>query len=220
MISYLERGRLDCSSLATLRKVAAVLDIRIDVVARWRGGELDRLLNARHSLLSSAVIAMLNARGWEALAEVSFSVYGERGFVDVLAWHAPSRSLLVIEIKTEIVDAGELLGTLHRKTRLAARIAHERGWSPATVSTWLVVAHSSTNRARVKALGPMLRAALPASGSEMAAWLRAPIGRIAGLSFFQNLNRSSAMNNFAGRQRVRAVQPRSATTAATRESAA
>ena len=59
MVSYLERGRLEVSSLATLRKVAGALDIRIDVIARWRGGELDRMLNARHSALAAAVIGML-----------------------------------------------------------------------------------------------------------------------------------------------------------------
>ena len=85
MISYLERGKLGLSSLDTLRKVAAVLEIRIDVSARWRGGELDRLLNLRHSLLATALVETLKLRGWTVAPEVSFSVYGERGFIDLLA---------------------------------------------------------------------------------------------------------------------------------------
>lgn len=50
------------------------------------------------------------------MPEVSFSIYGERGVIDLLAWHGPSRTLLVIELKTEVVDAAEMLGVLDRKT--------------------------------------------------------------------------------------------------------
>ena len=57
-----------------------------------------------------------------------FSVYGERGVIDMLIWHPARRALLVVELKTEIVDVNELLGTLDRKRRLAKRIARERGW--------------------------------------------------------------------------------------------
>lgn len=63
-ISNLEHGRLGGASLDTLRNVAAVLDVRIDVAARWRGGELDRLLNGRHSRLASRVVGVLSRLGW------------------------------------------------------------------------------------------------------------------------------------------------------------
>lgn len=36
------------------------------------------------------------------MPEVSFSIYGQRGVIDILAWHAATRSLLVIELKTEM----------------------------------------------------------------------------------------------------------------------
>jgi hypothetical protein len=79
--------------------------VRIDLVARWRGGDLDRLVNARHAALHEAVGRTLSeVAGREYAPEVSFSVYGERGIIDILAWHGASRALLVIELKTEIVD--------------------------------------------------------------------------------------------------------------------
>ena len=162
-------------------------------------------------MLSTAVIEMLGAQGWKAVPEVSFSIYGERGFIDLLAWHESSRSLVVIDLKTEIVEVNEMLGVLDRKARLAAGIARDRGWSALTVSTWLVMAESSTNRARVRAVDAMLRAALPVRGSAVKAWLRKPVGRIAGLSFFQNFSGSSGKQALAGQQRVRVARPRSAT---------
>ncbi len=60
--------------------------------------------------------------------EVSFAVYGERGVIDILAWHPGERALLVIELKTEIVDIQDLIGTVDRKRRLARVVARDRGW--------------------------------------------------------------------------------------------
>ena len=209
-ISNLERGRLGGTTLERLRRVAAALEVRLDVVARWRGGELDRLLNSRHSMLSTAVIELLSGVGWRAAPEVSFSIYGERGFIDVLAWHEPTRSMLVIELKTEVIEVNELLGVLDRKTRLARSVGRERGWAAMTVSTWLVIAESSTNRARVKAVDAMLRAALPTRGAAVKTWLRAPSGRMAGLAFFQNFSGRSGKQALTGQQRVRVARSRSA----------
>ena len=85
--------------------------MRVELVARWRGGDLDRMVNARHAALHEAV-ALLFARhsGWTTAPEVSFSIYGERGAIDVLAWHAARRALLVVELKSEIVDVQGMLG--------------------------------------------------------------------------------------------------------------
>jgi Holliday junction resolvase-like predicted endonuclease len=110
------------------------------------------MLAAGHAALHEEVAAALLAEpGWRVLPEVSFSIWGERGVIDILAWHEPTRSLLVIELKTELVDFNELLGTLDRKSRLARQIAAERGWTnPSSVSVWVVVVDSSTSRRRAR----------------------------------------------------------------------
>jgi transcriptional regulator with XRE-family HTH domain len=51
MISRIERGHLGGIQLDVIRRVCAALEIRVELDARWRGGELDRLRNARHSAL-------------------------------------------------------------------------------------------------------------------------------------------------------------------------
>ena len=56
-VSRIERGHCESLSLDTVRRVAGALDIRVDLVARWRSGDLDRLANARHSALHQAVAA-------------------------------------------------------------------------------------------------------------------------------------------------------------------
>jgi hypothetical protein len=129
-VSSIERGHCGTVSLDTVRRVSAALDIRVDVVARWRAGDLDRLLSARHSRLHELVARAFADRlpDWSLAPEVSFSVFGERGIVDLVAWNASHRSVLLIELKTEIVDVNELIGTFDRKVRLGGTIARGRGW--------------------------------------------------------------------------------------------
>jgi transcriptional regulator with XRE-family HTH domain len=189
-VSRIERGHLGSVSLDRLRHVAATLDIRVDVVGRWRAGDLDRLLNSGHSRLHESVArAFRDLPDWITAPEVSFSIYGERGIIDILAWHPGRRALLVIELKTDIADVNELVGTADRKRRLAVEIAIERGWLRATdpppgVSLWVIVAPSRTNRRRVAEHGAMLRAALPSDGRTIRGWLRNPRQPIAGLSIW------------------------------------
>ena len=114
--------------------------------------------------------------GWTIVPEVSFSIYGERGVIDILAWHAATRCLLVIELKTLIVDVQALVGDVDRKRRLARRIARERGWDAASVSSWVIVVRDATNERRVAAHRTMLRAALPTDGRAMRGWLLSPEG--------------------------------------------
>jgi hypothetical protein len=114
-VSEVERGPLASVSLGTLRRVAAALDLRLKVVPRSRGGELDRLVNAGHAALHGSVVRHFGGLpGWVVVPEVSFSIYGERGVIDILAWHEPSGSLLVIELKTAIVDISDLIGGADR----------------------------------------------------------------------------------------------------------
>lgn len=204
-ISRIERGHPGTFSLDAIRRVAAALDIRVELLARWRAGDLDRLANARHSRLHEAVAASFRARlpEWILAPEVSFSIYGERGVIDILAWHPGRRALLIIELKTDISDVNELLGTFDRKVRLAWRIAEERGLNPLTVSGWVIVAPGRTNRERIAAHGAMLRAAFPTDGRGIGGWLRRPVGRVAALSIWRNMQAGTTTADLTPVRRVR-----------------
>jgi len=204
LISRLERGHLDRLSIATLRRIGSVLDIRLELLARWRGGELAREVNARHAAFHEQIAGHLGSVGWMLLPEVSFSIYGERGIIDILAWHPATASLLVIELKTAIVDVQELIGTLDRKVRLAPRIAAERGWHARTVSGWVVVAAGTTNRRRVAAHRTMLRAAYPADGRRIRPWLRDPGEPVRVLSMWSELTPGHVRARITPVRRVRA----------------
>lgn len=188
-ISRLERGHPGSLTLDMIRKVAAALDVRVDLVPRWRAGDLDRLLNAKHSQLHELVARWFAKElpAWVLAPEVSYAIYGERGVVDIVAWHPGRRAILVIELKTDIVDVNQLIGKVGEKARLIRRIVRDRGWDPLTVSTWVIVASGRTNRGRLAAHQAVLRAAFPADGPRMRRWLADPADSVAALSLWTEL---------------------------------
>lgn len=187
VVSRIERGQADRVPVARLEQVATALGARVTVRLDWNGQELDRLLDRRHAALVDALVARLRELGWEFATEVTFNAYGERGSIDVLAWHGGSRSLLVIEVKTVVPDVGAMLATLDRKVRLARGIARERGWDAVSVSRLLVIGEHATARRHVAALSTTFEAAFPLRNVAIRHWLRAPQGEaVSGLWFFSS----------------------------------
>ena len=183
-VSDLERGKLTEMALGEVGRLFEVLDARVIVGVSWRGGQLDRLLDEDHAALCRSIVAMLQRHGWTVLPEVTYSIFGERGSIDVLAWHAPTRTLLVVEVKTEIASVEEMLRRHDAKVRLAPRIGRERfGEAPASVAKLLVLGGTMTNRRRVTRLSTLLERAYPSRGADVRRWLCAPAGPIHGLLF-------------------------------------
>ncbi len=199
-----ERGRARELRLDLIVRIIEALGGTVSLQVQWQGGDLNRLLNARHSALHESVARYFtDLPDWVLAPEVSFSIRGEKGIVDILAWHAATRTLLVIELKTEIVDVNELMGTADRKRRLAADIGRERGWHPLVVATWLIVADGKTNRRRVAAHRTTLRSVFPAEGRSINSWLRDPKGSVACLSFWTDARRDGTNSDLATVKRVR-----------------
>jgi hypothetical protein len=140
---------------------------------------------------------------------VRFAHFGERGSIDVLAFHAASRTLLVIEVKTEIASVEETLRRLDTKLRLAPRVAEERfGWRAARVSRWLAVLDTRTARRRVERHAVVFSRAFPLWGWAARSWLRSP-GPSAGLLLFLTPTRAAgATRGPATIRRVRRARAR------------
>jgi transcriptional regulator with XRE-family HTH domain len=190
VVSRIERGRADRVALHTLVRVAAALDARIDVRLLWQGEGLDRLLDARHARLVDLVLDILASHAWQVETEVSFNVYGERGSIDILAFHPATGSLLVIEIKSVVPDMQSMLASLDRKGRLAVDVARERGWTVVSVSRLLVLPNDRTARRRVEDHAATFRTALPARTREVRRWLSVPKGRIHGVMFVSDVRQA------------------------------
>jgi transcriptional regulator with XRE-family HTH domain len=202
--SVLERGGAGRLSVRIARAIAGAVDLPLGWDIGWQRSEVDRLLDADHAALAARLTRRLEALGWTVRAEVSFNQYGDRGRIDLLAFHPSERILLVIEVKTAIVDAQTMLGSLDMKARVASAVARELGWKARLVVPALVVLDGSTARRHLRAIDPLLgrynlrgRAALD--------WLREPFaGRPTGLVFLTKLPDNAERDvRKAGRRRVR-----------------
>ncbi len=160
-VGPIERGQADRVPPYVLVRVAASLGGTVSVRLLWQGEGLDRLLDAAHADLTDQMLERLRSLDWTATAEVSFNIRGERGTIDILAFHPATGSLLIIEIKTVVPDLQAMLGSLDRKRRLAAEIARERGWEVRSVSG-LVLPDDRTARRRVQQHAATFDATLPA----------------------------------------------------------
>lgn len=98
-ISRVERGLVRGVPLGTIESVAAALGASVDLTVRWQGEQLDRLIDAAHAWLQQDAAASLTAANWTVRPEVSFNHFGDRGRVDLLAFHPGTGIVLVVEVK-------------------------------------------------------------------------------------------------------------------------
>jgi transcriptional regulator with XRE-family HTH domain len=203
LVSLAECGHIAELSVRSLRALAGALDAELKMELWFRGGEVDRLLDEGHAALVDAVVGRLAALGWEVRPEVSFAVYGERGSIDVVAWHAESRTLLVVEVKTELTSVEATLRRHDVKVRLAAGVVRERfGWQPARVARLLVLPDGSTPRRQVARHDAAMRSAYPLRGRALRLWLAGPTGSVAGLAYMSFTNTDRAGQRPTSRRRV------------------
>lgn len=207
-VSRVERGRIGRLRLDMVASVAAALEADIGFDMRWRGGELPRTLHAGHAAMHEVVARRFRRLpGWLLAPEVSFAVYGERGVIDLLAFHPASRSLLVVELKTQLVDVQGLIGVVDRYRRLAPTIARTRGWDAVSVGACVLMRESATNRRHVLQHRTVLGSAFPDGGRRLRGWLRRPDGPLAALAFISYSPGRNASARVAGIQRVRVTRP-------------
>jgi len=187
-VSLIERGGLDLVTIRTLRHVIGVLGASHVHEVRWHGGRLDYLMDERHAAIVDAVAKTLSAWGWHVEPEVSYSEYGERGSIDLLAWHEPTRTLLVIEVKSQLGGIEVTIRKLDEKARLAQTIAVRRfGWRSLHTARLLVLPEGMTARRQVERHAATFERAFPVRGRRARAWLRRPSGGISGI-WFLSLN--------------------------------
>lgn len=166
-----------------------------------RGAAVERQIDWRHTALVEAVLKRLAGCSWESVVEYSFNHYGDRGSVDVLAWHRAGRALLVVEIKSDLRNVQETLHALDTKRRVVPRlIRSENGWDFDFVGVLMVLAdlrverHASTSTLRYRLVQFVKR------------WLERPQGDLRGLSFPQIPRPPGVMRRPAGHERVRRPQ--------------
>jgi transcriptional regulator with XRE-family HTH domain len=203
-IARIESGAAERVTVGTLERVARPLGARVTCRLSWNGEGLDRLLDAAHAEIVEQIVRIHSDAGWLVATEVSFNHFGERGSIDVLAFHQASRCLLVIEAKSVVPDVQATLVTLDRKARLGVDIARARGWHATSVGRLLVIRDERTARRRVTEHAATFGNAFPDRVARIRAWIRRPEAAqpLHGLWFLTSESQAVA------RQRVRRADRR------------
>ena len=199
-IARIEGGEVERFHVASLRRHAAALGFRLEIALTGRGGEASHLLDEEHAAIVEYVAGQLTGHSWTVEAEASYSEFGERGRVDILAHHAGSGELLVVEVKTELVDLQQLFGSLNVKARLARRIAADRFEPVRSVSVMVAVADTTAARAVVGAHETLFHP-YALRGQAVTAWLEHPKAGTR-LLWFVSAARAGRSSWIAGRRRI------------------
>jgi transcriptional regulator with XRE-family HTH domain len=202
LVSLVERGKLEDSSVKAVRRIASALGIRLPFEPRWRGAELATLLDERHAEIVRSVVARLIHAGWTASAEVTFAIGRESGSIDILAWLEARRALLLVEVKSELADLQDLLAAFDRKRRLAPAIVRDLGLRPLLIGTIIVFPDETRARRAVERNAVVLDRRYPARALEIRRWLARPERDLGGIWFLPISTGGSA-----GRKRVRRKPP-------------
>lgn len=212
-ISMAERGLARTMSLDRIERILAALEADAELVVRWRGGALDRVVDARHAALVGLAADRLSRLGLSVEPEVTYSDFGERGSIDLLALDRARRLAIVVEVKTELVSIEATLRKHDEKVRLAPKIASSRtDVGPWAASRLLVLPDTGAERRRVAANAAVLDRVYPLRGPAATRWLRGEVAAGASALLFLPLTLpASGGRSSRTPSRVRAPGPRPAT---------
>lgn len=203
-ISLAERGHVDRIPPRTMRKIVGALEARVEYEIRWRGADLDRVVDHRHAAVVDEAVRRLRGLGWIVQLEVTYDHGWSRGSFDLLAFAPRQGALINGEVKS---DLGSVEGTLRKhdeKGRLAASIARARyGWEAEHVGRLLILPGASTPRRQVRRYDSIFDAVLPTRGLEVQQWLRRPDRDLAGIWFLSGSTDSAGRRARGGPTRVR-----------------
>ena len=166
MIARIEAGTVNVS-IDVAAGVCDALGVQLDLAFRTpfivdRRPQRD----AAHARCSSYVQRRLEAAGWLVAREVEIVHGRSHGWIDLLAFDPRSRTLLIVEIKTELDDLGRIERTVAWYEREAWSSGRRLGWRSIRAATWLLVLATEVNDERLRANRDLLGAAFPGRAAE------------------------------------------------------
>lgn len=177
VISAIETGRR-AASLDDVERIATALGMSIDLVPRRPGVIAPRLHDVVHARCVAYVQRRLTAAGFTVLREVEV-VHGRwHGWIDLLAFDPRSGLLLIIEVKSSLVDLGSVERQLAWYEREAGAIARARGWRATGARSWLLLLDSLEVDAAISHGREVLGLAFPRRAAAMRRELEGPVTEI------------------------------------------
>ena len=168
LIAGIETGRVN-ATLDVVMRIGDALDLNLQIVGQ-RPVVIDpRPSGVLHGRCSAYVGRRLARRGWSTRREVEI-VHGRwHGWIDILAFHPATSTLVVIEIKTQVDDLGAIERQLSWYEREADKVARTMGWRPTTIATWLLLLQTEEVETAIRRERDLLRVGFPVRASQMLA---------------------------------------------------
>jgi hypothetical protein len=145
--------------------MADVLGLEVDLTIR-APFVVGRQRDAAHARCSGYVQRQLEAAGWLVAREVEIAHGRSHGWIDLLAFDPRTRTLLIVEVKTEIEDLGRIERTVAWYEREAWSSGRRLGWRPVRTVTWLLVLATEVNDERLRLNRDVLASAFPGRVAE------------------------------------------------------
>jgi hypothetical protein len=169
-----EAGELPGVTVATagrlLGELGILVEFRSPYVAR---SHLQR--DAAHARCSAYVRRRLEASGWRVAHEVEVGSARSRGFIDILASHRDSGVAMVIEIKTELVDLGEVQRTLGWYERESWAETRRLGWKQRGVVGVVARLATEVNEGAIQENRVLLQQWCPTRARQLNEWMSRPL---------------------------------------------
>jgi DNA-binding XRE family transcriptional regulator len=166
-IAAIETGRAN-PSMRLVDRIADALGLELELIGRPPtviGGVHQR--DFLHARCSGYVDRRLGHAGWETRRELEVVHARSHGWIDLLAYHPVSRTLVIVEIKTTLDDFGAVERQLGWYERSSTDLAHRIGWRPTQAISWLLLLATDEVEASLRENRELLRVAFPNRAGSM-----------------------------------------------------
>lgn len=179
MVSLVERGLVPDVSLGTVATICGAMDVGVSLAMKLPFlMDRHRQREPAHARCVAYAQQRLEHFGWLVEREAEIAHGTSHGWIDLLAFHPDQRVLLVVEVKTELHDIGELERTVNWYERSAWEVARRFGWRPSGAAAIVLVLSTETNDDRIRANRAILAAAFPVRAAALLSWVDDPTGTL------------------------------------------
>jgi hypothetical protein len=161
--------------LATLGRIVDAFGARVALTIDVpRLADHLRQLDAGHARCVGFVRHRLEHAGWHVRQEVEIGSGHAHGWIDLIAFHDPSRAACLLEVKTDLVDVGELERQVRWYRREAWNGARRIGWRPKSIRCAVVLLDTWTVARRLRDNAAIMNNAFPLRAEALLAWVSDP----------------------------------------------
>jgi transcriptional regulator with XRE-family HTH domain len=165
VVSAVESG--DGARIATLERLCVALDGDLRIEARLPfAGDGAVQSDAGHARCVGTARRILAAEGYECATEQLVTDGPWRGWIDLVGYCARTRRLVIVEIKTELRDAGGLERQVDRYVRRCLDVARHHEWRVGELVVVVLVLATAEADAFLIANRDVMASAFPVRGRE------------------------------------------------------